>query len=171
MVFTRGFDIPAHRYHLQPSHHLQQQDGANGSFRHRLLDFQTVVAFADAGGNDTATFLDTTVFSSGPSNDLFTSTPTRATLSQPGTLFRKSAEGFETVTALSTTGTDVAEFVDVQSGELLSGGGGDATIAARGTRTNGFGTVRATNQAGDTPTADINIVNYVFQQLGQWFNI
>ena len=145
--------------------------GANNSFKHRLLDFQTVIAHANAGGNDTATFLDTSVFSSDPTNDVFKSTPTRSSLEQPGTPFRKIADGYEIITALSTTGTDVAQFLDVGSAEQLNLSGNIAVSPARNTIVDGFGSVRATSRIGETATADLNAVNFVFDQIGQWNNI
>ncbi len=146
--------------------------GANGDFTHRMLNFQTVLAHGNAGGNDTATFLDSSVFSPDQdTNDRFFSAGNRASLNQMGTEFRKTAEGYETINAFSTGGDDVAVFEDVQVFERLEGRGSDASIARRGTRVNGFETVQASSKANHNPTADLEIVNYVFEQFGDWFNL
>ena len=144
----------------------------DGSFQHRMLNFQTILAHSHTGGNDTATFLDTFVFTPGmSSNDAFRSSVDRVTMNQIGTDFRKSAEGFETIQAFSTLGEDIAAFDDVRVFERLEGRAEEATIQQRNTRTHGFERVRATSRSNHRPTADVDFdtVNYTFEQYGDWF--
>ncbi len=145
--------------------------GAGDSFKHRVLFFETVVGDGSAGGNDTATFLDKAVFSDATSDDLFVSTSTRAYLEQSGTDFRKTADGYENVNVFLTSGDDTTELNEVLVSERVEGADSKVSVSGRSTVVHGMDRVKMSSKDGHKPTADINTVNYVFEQIGQWFNI
>ena len=126
--------------------------------------FDGVQAYAlNGGANDRAYLYD----SSG--NDTFYGRTNYAYLTGGG--FYNSAQGFDVATGYATNGgTDQATFDNLGNGDTLYGRDNLARADSGDEQSQAymFDSVTAQAIAGENPDADVDALDYVFQQLGDW---
>lgn len=131
-------------------------------FQNRVSNFENVVGKAEGEGQDIAIFYD------GQSNDTFTSRQTRSEMSDGS--YHNIADSFERVQAISSQGSDTAEFVEVDQTETLSAAGNTARVnGKRETMARGFDSVRATSSHRAAKSI-IDTVDFFYEQFGEWNN-
>jgi len=125
--------------------------------------FGRVNAYANSGGNDRTRLYDS------ENNDTFVSTGNSALLRGDG--FFNYTSGFETVNAYSTAGgNDVAQFQDLTSLDSFYGRYDLASVTRglQNTNSMGFGLVSAQVSDGETGSADFDLLDYLFERIGDW---
>jgi hypothetical protein len=125
--------------------------------------FDEVIAFATAGGNDIANLYGSI------GNDLFTTTNNVGRLT--GTNYSLRTEQFEQVNArLHQGGTDLAEFRNFLTANQLFGrtNYSRGTVSGKQTTVFDIDEVKAYAAAGQTPTADVSEIDYLFEKIGSW---
>jgi hypothetical protein len=134
------------------------------NFKNRAVGFDSVVATANQGGSDRATILDSQIV------DAVLVTGTEVLLESSTGHHRNSAQQFESNTIISRFGSDSIEFADVSNGETLAGIGASATLVSpsRNMMSTGFRFVRARSETGQTGTANLLNIDFVFEQFGSW---
>jgi hypothetical protein len=87
-----------------------------------------------------------------------------------GTDFERVVTGFARVQAYSSGGGDDAHLRDIRAVDVFTGGGSHATLqrGAALSEVSGFSLVRAYAREGDTATASMDAVDYLFQKVGSW---
>jgi hypothetical protein len=130
-------------------------------FHNTVNGFARVQAFSGAG-NDTARLYDSAF------RDVFESVGSLARL--VGTDFERVVTGFARVQAYSSGGGDDAHLRDIRAVDVFTGGGSHATLqrGAALSEVSGFSLVRAYAREGDTATASMDAVDYLFQKVGSW---
>jgi hypothetical protein len=122
-----------------------------------------VIAFATAGGNDIANLYGSI------GNDLFTTTSNVGRLTSGNYSLR--AEQFEQSNIrLNQGGTDLAEFRDYLTADLLFGRDNFArgTVSSKQTTVFDMDDVKAYAAAGQSPTADVTDIDYLYAEIGTW---
>jgi hypothetical protein len=134
-------------------------------FRNRTVGFDSVVADANSGGTDRAILQGTSAF------DRLVNDVTRTTMSATG--YRNTVDHFETIQAIGGAGNDLAEFKNVRSTEQVTGRGGMAQLSGlnRNTVVHGFARLTAQTDGNAMANADIQNIEYIFEQLGNWNNL
>jgi len=124
--------------------------------------FGRVFGLATAGGNDSAYLFDST------GDDRLYVNPNDTVLRGAG--FYNQASGFDTVAAQASTGDDRAVYSDVGAAHTFYGRDNYATHSGAGFSVTGydFDRVTAESASGETATADVENVDYFFEQLGSW---
>ena len=134
-----------------------------GGFINIAHQFDSVSATSNQGGNDRANLF-------GSANaDSFLRTSSYERLS--GDSFDNRAQGFGTTRAFGNGGVDTAVFQSLGSGDALYGRdnylaltdsqGEDVTVYD-------FEELDANSDSGGSPDTDIDSVDYVFEELGDW---
>jgi subtilisin family serine protease len=133
------------------------------SFYNVANNFRWIDAFASSGGNDQAHLYDTA------GNDLFSSSGSTAEFS--GNNYYLRARDFEDSFGYSINGgIDSAQFTGVADGDTLVARNDYATVDSSAMRVTArdFYDVLAVAKAGNSPTADIDSVDFFFEALGDW---
>lgn len=137
----------------------------NTTFYSYAESFDRLYADSSNGGNDNAYFYD----SSG--KDLFYRTDSYALFRAENSQFYHYAEGFDGVRAYSQNGgNDEAFLYDVGEDDQLTASGDDVYLSDAGGTTNleGFYRVVAENKSGETASAEVDAVDFIFEQVGDW---
>jgi len=142
--------------------HLDDAYMFGEGFFNRAKGFDRAVAFANNGGVDRATYYDSA------GDDVFYARSNDAFLVGGGLFFRSI--GFESTHAQSVNGgVDRAIAIDVVARDDVFGRDDYLQLAryASTTKIEGFDSIRAV-AAEEDATADVEAVDYLFEQLGTW---
>ena len=132
-------------------------------FSNYARGFDVVLAYSQNGGADTARLYDSV------GDDLFTARSNFSQMSGAG--FLNMASGFRTVYGYANSGgTDRATFQNVSESDHV---GGTGNLASFRTETQNrwlwnFDRVTAVAATQSTPSADMEAVDYLFDQIGNW---
>lgn len=130
-------------------------------FYNYAAGFKTVTA-TSSGGADRAELYGT------DGNDSLLRTHTQASLSGAG--YVNTAVGFGTLRAFGGGGADEAVFREIGSGDYFYGRTTTARLTGSGLDQQAyeFETVTAAAATGQSPRADVQAVDYIFNRVGQW---
>ena len=134
--------------------------GAN--YQNRAFDFEVTSAMAVAGGNDRS------VQYGSIGTDTFASLPGIAIMETADSR-RNVARGFEQVEAFGAEG-DKAVIHEVRQADVFVASGRQASVRGgnRDDTVHAFSAVIAKAAAGETASGDIQLVEFLFTQLGEW---
>ena len=124
--------------------------------------FDRVNAYSNSG-TDTAYLYDSN------GNDTYTGNGSTSSLS--GSTFNNSAHQFDNVQARAVNGgNDVAYFNELGNNDTLYGRSNEASVSNGGSSRSvfDFDSISGNARSGESPTADVDAVDYLFEQNGTW---
>jgi subtilisin family serine protease len=135
------------------------------TFYNYAESFDRLYASSTNGGVDNAYFYDT------EGNDRFYGTDMYSLFVGENSDFYHYAQGFSSVQAISENGGDDEAFIyDVGSDETVSGAGDSFYLSDESSSTTltGFYRVVAENKEGETAASEVDAVDYIFEEIGDW---
>ncbi|MFP6678499.1 MAG: S8 family serine peptidase [Pirellulaceae bacterium] len=137
----------------------------NTTFYNYSESFERLYAISTNGGTDNAYFYDSA------GNDRYYYTNSYSLFRGENSEFYHFAQGFSNVDVHSENGgTDEAFIYDIDSDDSVAGTGDwfQLTHQTGNARLSGFYRIVAESQDDESPTSEVQAVDYIFEQVGDW---